>query len=204
MDEKMFKAPITKIIFILLLIVQTQLFAKDNKFESCGNNSEAQRLAQLIINDEDQNRTKIRCNKLLTELAILKAKKMLEFGLIAHNLGGSPNSHLRNGNYELPDYYGKNFNSNQVESIAGGFSDANDVWYGFKNSVTHRNHLLGEHEFYLEQDEIGIALIKEWHSPHVEYWVVYLTKGLQQDQVKDKVFDKIPNKGLFILQNTKD
>ncbi len=200
----MFTARLTTIILTSYLSLQTQLSANENPLDSCGNNTEARRLAQLIIDDEKQKRTEIRCNKLLTNLAISKAKRMLEFGLIAHNLGGSPNENLRNGNYQLPKYYGNEFNSNQVEAIAGGYSDAEEVWSGFKSSLPHRKHLLGEHELYLEQDEMGIALIKEWNSPHVEYWVVYLTKGLQQDQVNKKVFDDIPNKGLFILQYTKE
>lgn len=182
----------------VLLLLLTILPAQAD--EHCGNNEQARLLAQLIIKDKKQNRSNIRCNKLLTEVAVSKAKKMLEFGLIAHNLDGSPNARLRAANYQLPKYYGSDFNSNQVEAIAGGYEDAVDVWYAFKDSDAHRSHLLAEHEFYLEQDEIGVALIKEWQSPHVEYWVVYLTKGLQQDQLSNNDFDDIPNKGLFIIQ----
>lgn len=172
--------------------------------EHCGNNDEAKLLAQLIINDEKQNRLSIRCNKLLTEIAVAKAKKMLDFGMVAHNLGGSPNARLSDANYKLPKYYGTDFNSNQVEAIAGGYSTAKEVWRAFKGSDSHRIHLLGEHEFYLEQDEIGVALIKEWYSPHVEYWVVYLTKGFQKNQINSHTFDEIPNKNIFIIQATKE
>ena len=166
----------------------------------CGNNEQARKLAQLIIHDPAQTRITIRCNQLLTNIAISKAKKMADFGLVMHNLGGSPNSRLSNANYQLPNYYGKDFNSNQVEAIAGGYANADKVWDGFKRSEGHRTHLLGEHEFYLEQDELGIAFIKEKKSPHVEYWVVYLAKGKQKDQTVVKRFKEIPNKSLFILQ----
>jgi hypothetical protein len=60
--------------------------------------------------------------------------------------------------------------------------------------------LLGDHEFYLEQDEIGVALIKKNESIHVEYWVVYLTKGYQKNQSYPTDASEIPNKSLFILQ----
>lgn len=189
-----------------LIILPIFFFILSNKVaanEHCGNNKEARKLAQLIMQDDKQNRKSIRCNKLLTDIAVAKASKMLEFGLVVHNLGGSPNDRLMEAGYQLPKYYGSGFNSNQVEAIAGGYETAKDVWRGFKSSTAHRTHLLGEHEFYQEQDEIGVALVTDWHSPHVEYWVVYLTKGAEQKQGASKEFDNIPNKGLFIIQASK-
>ena len=138
-----------------------------------------------------------------TTVAKAKALKMAEFGLVAHNLGGSPNSRLREVGYELPQHYGNEFNSNQVEAIAGGYADAAEVWDAFKRSDTHRTHLLGEHEFYLEQDEIGVAFINKNESTHVEYWVVYLTKGYQENQSYPTDTSEIPNKSMFILQQKK-
>ncbi|WP_246129062.1 CAP domain-containing protein [Colwellia demingiae] len=192
------------ILILRSIIIYLLLITYVNANDHCGNNEQARLLAQLIIKDGKQNRSTIRCNKLLTEVALSKAKKMLEFGLIAHTLDGSPNDRLRAANYQLPKYYGNDFNSNQVEAIAGGYKDAEEVWSAFKRSEAHRTHLLAEHEFYLEQDEIGVALIKEWNSPHVEYWVIYLAKGLQQDQSKTKHLDDIPNKSLFIMQAPKE
>ena len=174
-----------------------------NELEACGNNEQARALSQLIKKDNEQHRKSMRCNKILTDAAEAKAKKMAEFGLVIHNLGGSPNSLLRTAGYQLPEHYGSEFDSNQVEAIAGGYSDAEDVWRSFKASKAHRTHLLGEHEFYAEQDEIGVAFIKKWESPHVEYWVVYLTKGYEKDQSYSGDLSDIPNKSLFILQQPK-
>jgi len=188
--------------FLITLLV-FPLFVFANNSNECGNNEEAQALVNLIKRDKEQKRTYIRCNKILTEVATAKAKKMSEFGLVAHNLGGSPNLALRNANYKLPNYYGFNFNSNQVEAIAGGYANAAEVWDGFKRSKGHRSHLLGEIDFYEEQDEIGVGFIKKWESPHVEYWVVYLTKGKQKNQSDTVKFNEIPNKSLFILQQEK-
>ena len=171
-----------------------------NETDSCGNNKQAQLLAKLIKTDSEQNRTVIRCNKMLTQAAKAKADKMAEFGLVMHNIGGSPNSRLANAGYRLPEYYGSDFSSNQVEAIAGGYSSAEEVWEAFKSSKAHRSHLLAEHEFYVEQDEIGIAFVRKWESPHVEYWVVYLTKGFQQNQTYAGNAKDIPNKSLLILK----
>jgi uncharacterized protein YkwD len=187
-------------IILLLFIFPTSA----DELDSCGNNKQARLLVKLINEDKDQNRTIIRCNSMLAEAAVAKAERMAEFGLVLHNLGGSPNSRLRDIGYKLPEHYGNEFNSNQVEAIAGGYSSAAVVWDAFKRSESHRIHLLGEHEFYVEQDEIGVAFVKKWESPHVEYWVVYLTKGYQKDQVYLGDSNDIPNKSLFILKQSKE
>jgi uncharacterized protein YkwD len=191
-----------KIYFIIPFIVFTN-FSVANDTDDCGNNEQARALAKLIKTDKNQKRNNIRCNIILTKAAVDKAKKMSEFGLVLHNLGGSPNSRLRAANYELPDYYGTDFNSNQVEAISGGYSDADEVWDAFKRSDSHRIHLLGEHEFYVEQDEIGIAFIKNLSSPHVEYWAVYLTKGAKDNKSTSNHFNEIPNKSMFFLHKEK-
>ena len=186
---------------LLFFTIALSIKVDANNYQDCGTSEKAQQLAKLIINDDEQLRPSIRCNKLLSEIALVKAKKMLEFGLVIHNLGGSPNSLLRESNYKLPDYYGENINSNQVEAIAGGYTSAEEVWSAFKASNAHRVHLLGEHSFYAEQDELGVAIIEEWSSPHVEYWVVYLTKGYAKNQTYSEDQSKIPNKTNFVLQN---
>ena len=186
---------------VALALTTLSLPALSNDLSDCGNNNRAIALAVLIKADRNQKRDNIRCNKLLADAALAKARKMSEFGLVVHNLGGSPNSHLRNANYKLPSYYGTNFDSNQVEAIAGGYTNENLVWKALKNSKQHRTHLLGEHPFYLEQDEIGIAFISDWSSPHVEYWVIYLAKGAQPNQLLIKNFTDIPNKQTFVLDN---
>ncbi len=186
---------------LLILLIVFSSFVYADEANDCGNNEQAQLLARLIINDKEQKRTNINCNRILTEAAESKARKMSEIGFVIHHLGGGPNLFLIEAGYKLPKYYGTGFNSNQVEAIAGGASDADEVWNGFKRSKGHRTHLLGEHEFYIEQDEIGVGFIKKWESPHVEYWVVYLTKGFERDQSSPIKSDIIPNKG---LQHSKD
>lgn len=167
--------------------------------DACGNNLEARKLVQLIMKDQAQQRVKLTCNVLLTQAAKEKAELMAERGMVMHNLGGSPNSRLRELGYELPPYYGVAF-SNQVEAIAGGYKTAEEVWRGFKKSEVHADHLLARLEFYQEQDEIGVAYFKKWHSPHIYYWVVYVSKGFEPGQLGRFKDDEVPNKGNLILQ----
>lgn len=186
-------------LYVMMLFFVFPVLASD--LSDCGNNPPAQRLYQLIKADMEQKRSNIRCNRLLTLTAEAKAKKMADFGLVMHNLGGSPNARLSDAGYQLPEHYGTSFNSNQVEAIAGGYTDADDMWEAFKRSDVHRTHLLGDHEFYMEQDEIGVAFVKELQSPHVEYWVVYLTKGYEKNQAYSGDLNDRPNKTLFILES---
>lgn len=146
-------------------------------------------------------------------LAETKAKDMAERGLVSHFLGGSPNTRIRDAGLTLPDYYGDAM-SNQVEALAGGYTTAEDVWYALKGSTSHRQHLLAELPFYQEQDQIGIAFYKDYSTPHVEYWAIYLTK-LADSSLPDsetqpqtsttlllkgqKKFEHVPDKGLGIV-----
>ncbi|TKB03680.1 CAP domain-containing protein [Alteromonas portus] len=178
---------------------------------TCGNSKQAQALSLLIAYDKGQQRKLLKCNPILVELAEVKAKDMAERGLVSHFLGGSPNTRIRDAGLTLPEYYG-NAMSNQVEALAGGYATAEDVWYALKRSTSHRQHLLGELPFYEEQDQVGIAFHKDYSTPHVEYWAVYLTKladtatSLKDDTSstmlllkRQKKFDHVPDKGLDIV-----
>ena len=193
---------------LIVYACQSNSFANTG---TCGNSEQAKALSLLIANDKGQKRRVLQCNTTLVKLAEEKAKDMAERGLVSHFLGGSPNSRIRNAGLILPDYYGDAM-SNQVEALAGGYITADDVWHGLKKSTSHRQHLLGELPFYEEQDQIGIAFHKDYSTPHVEYWVVYLTKLADSSTTSEsdsssstlllkrkKKFDHVPDKGLGIV-----
>lgn len=172
-------------------------YAKEGVDNACGFNQSARELAALIIQDEAQQRVEIVCHPLLAQAAEDKARTMADFGMVRHNLGGSPNGRLREIGFPLPHYY-SGLMGNQVEAIAGGYSTPNSVWKAFKHSTTHRQHLLGELDFYREQRYIGVGFYKDYSTPHVEYWTVYLTKASSDADVPD--FDYIPHKGVFLVK----
>jgi hypothetical protein len=155
---------------------QTKSLARD-----CGNTVKARFLAELIINDPLQRRKDLNCHPLLTEIALAKAKEMASLGRVDH-IGRNPaNRRLVHGGYPLANIY-PTFLENNVEAIAGGFSDASEVWEIFKNSEAHRTHLLALHEFYELQNDIGVAFYYDKNTPHIEYWAVYVA---HQDSDKD-------------------
>lgn len=177
--------------------LSSQGYAKDSVDNACGFNQSARELAALIIQDEAQQRAEIVCHPLLAQAAEDKARTMADFGMVRHNLGGSPNGRLREIGFPLPHYY-SGLMGNQVEAIAGGYSTPNSVWKAFKHSTTHRQHLLGELDFYREQQYIGVGFYKDYSTPHVEYWAVYLTKASSDSDVPE--FDYIPHKGVFFVK----
>ena len=185
----------------LLILITSQSQAND-----CGANEQAQALAKLIMNDPLQQRPKLSCNSLLSQVAQQKAQEMAQRGIVSHMVGGSPNSRLRHAGYNLPNNYGIAL-ANQVEALAGGYDSPLQVWTAFKKSDDHRSHLLAEHPFYQEQDELGVGYVYLWQSPHVTYWVVYVARN--EDSAPSNYDDTkgIPNKsitGYMLNQPAKD
>ncbi|MGJ8663135.1 MAG: CAP domain-containing protein [Marinicella sp.] len=149
--------------------------------DPCGNSPEAAILASLVSSHPDQQRKKIRCNQKLNEIALIKASYIIENQDIWHHAGHmAPNQLLRHHGFKLPDTYP--LFGNQVEALASGVDSAEQVFTDFLNSSPHRRLLLGEDEFFEEQDQIGIAFIKDLDTDHEYYWVVIIA-----DEKKRKI-----------------
>lgn len=144
-----------------------------NNDQACGLTPEAQQLARLVINDIDQHRRKLSCNVLLAEAASIKARDMATSGLISHFGRGGANQRLRDVGYPLSMRYPSQF-ANHVESVSGNSPNAIEAWKTFKASKEHRLHLLGEHPFFRQQNEIGVGHFYSPDSVHEHYWVIYI------------------------------
>jgi len=186
-----------KVIGLLTLLAPWSVNSENME---CGSSPQARELARIIQNDTGQQRPRLVCHPLLSKVAEEKARTMADYGIVRHNLGGSPNQRLRDAGFRLPEYYGGPMN-NQVEAVAGGYRNAEDVWFAFRNSDVHRKHLLGEHPFYKEQDLMGVGFYKDYATPHIEYWAVYITEGHSNVYKK---FDDIPNKGIDFVTPAND
>ena len=157
--------------FLLAILFLQHVMADD--FEKCGNNPNARQLAALIINDPGQQRPRLRCNVLLTKVAVSKVRDMAAQSRVTHMDRGGANHRLLKAGYELASIYPRWFD-NQVEAIAGGIASADIMREQFKASAAHRTHLLAEHPFYLHQDDIGVAFYQNSTSSHEYYWAVYV------------------------------
>ncbi|HEX9959947.1 MAG TPA: hypothetical protein VGB00_03385, partial [Pyrinomonadaceae bacterium] len=89
-----------------------------------------QKLATLMKKAEGQRRETLVYNAILARVARQKAYDMGKRGYFNHiNLDGDgPNYSVAQGGYVLPDDYGQEKSSNNVESISAGRETAEDVW----------------------------------------------------------------------------
>lgn len=186
-----------RICWVCVILASNSLFAANQDDYSCGFHPQARELANLIINDQSQQRTHIVCHPLLAQAAEDKARIMADYGMVRHNLGGSPNSRLLDIGFPIPRVY-SGVMGNQVEAVAGGYSTAKSVWNAFKDSTAHRTHLLGEIEFYRDQQYLGVGFFVDPTAPHVEYWTVYLTHAENEQLVPE--YDYVPHKGFFVTK----
>lgn len=144
-------------------------------FRHCGDTAKAQELARLISVDAEQLRPIIKCNSKLSRIAAEKAKEMAEQGEVSHQgTKFGPNERLLQSGYRLTINEKEQYNS--VEALLGGEEDAEETLFKFKMSYGHKIHLLGEHPFYLNQTQLGVGYHQKWHSPHIDYWVVYFAE----------------------------
>lgn len=163
---------------ILLALIMSQRTESQEtlsrNFSDCGLNQQSIQLAQMIIGSNKQQRKALYCNKKLSQAALEKAKLMAKSNRISHRIEYiTPNQFLRSRGIQLPDKYP--LLDNQVEAIMGAVATAQESFEVFMTSPDHKAHLLGEYDFVLEQDQIGVGYYKDSSTTHVYYWVIYIT-----------------------------
>jgi uncharacterized protein YkwD len=138
-------------------------------------------LAALLLGGKQQ-RVSMACRPELQAFARRRALDMARRGYLAHRTpeGKGPNQLLRDTGYPLPPSYLGGL-SNNIESIVGGVESPHAVWRALVDSRSHRPHLLGEGPVFQEQDEFGIAYVRDIYSPHVDYWVIVITRRARPD-----------------------
>lgn len=138
-----------------------------------------------LLDDSQQRRTHLRCNQELQAFAQERARDMIARDYFAHITPDrvGPNQMLRDRGYPLPSIYGST-RGNNVEAIAAGLSSVDEVWKGLIDSKDHRAHILGEMDFYLQQDEVGIAHIHDQDSEYGDYWVVIIARRERPNEAR--------------------
>jgi hypothetical protein len=139
----------------------------------CGLSEEEVELAQMVESQPEQQRDNPVCNTLLSQVARARARDMALRGYFSHTTpdGDGPNLIAREAGYPLPDWYGDDQDSNNIESIGGGYQSASQAWQGWLKSPSHRTHVLGTQTFYADQDAYGIGHYFDPDSPFGHYWV---------------------------------
>jgi uncharacterized protein YkwD len=99
-------------------------------------------------------------------------------GYVAHTDpdGYGPNYHARQAGYHLPDFYDKEKDANNIESLGVGVEQPWAIWDLWMHSPPHKTHLIGEIPFFREQDEYGIGFYADPDSPQRWYWCVLIAR----------------------------
>lgn len=144
----------------------------------CQLTAEEQQVLDLLKEHPEQARSTVICHPLLAVVARARAQDMATRDYFAHvNPDGyGPNYLVKQAGYPLPRYYPLQENSNSIESIAGGYSTPGEMWEGLLSSSAHRPHILGQHQFYAEQVEVGIGHVYISDSDFGHYWVIISAK----------------------------
>jgi hypothetical protein len=139
----------------------------------CGLNDSELAVAEMMLADPGQQRDNPVCNPILAQVARARARDMAQRAYLSHTTpdGDGPNKLVREAGYPLPDWYGDEQDSNNIESIGGGYQSPEAAWQGWLNSSAHRTHVLGTQSFYADQEAYGVGYYFDPDSPFGHYWV---------------------------------
>lgn len=140
-------------------------------------------LATLIIQDNGQKRSELICNPMLVGLARGWAQELSRQNRLTHLDGErrGPNERLLAGGYPLAVSYPRAM-ANQVEALVGGYGDPEEVWEALKSSDNHRQLLLGETEFFVEQNEFGVGHYRDVSTSYIDFWVIYIARQSKEGE----------------------
>ena len=141
--------------------------------EVCALNAEEQAVADLMVNDPNQQRVNPVCNSILAQVARARARDMAQRNYFSHTNpdGIGPNYLVRQMGYVLPDWYNNNPDGNNIESIGAGYNSPTALWEAWRRSEGHRVHVLGESDFWAEQRAYGVGYYFDPNSTYKHYWV---------------------------------
>ena len=137
-------------------------------------NAQEQQIATLLADSPAQGRASVTVDPILSSVARERARDLAVRDYFAHTNpdGLGPNALVRQAGYTLPPFYDQTPAGNNIESIAAGYSSAQDTWDDWMNSPDHKRHLLAESSFYAAQTAIGVGYYYDATSTYRHYWVV--------------------------------
>ena len=141
----------------------------------CDLNEQEVAISEMAKSHPSQQREFMVCNPILSAVAREKALDMAHRGYFGHTNpeGIGANKLVRDAGYPLPGYYASNRNSNNIESLAGGYATPEDAWVGWMASEGHRTHILGQSDFYGQQVEFGVGYAYVEGSTYGHHWVFF-------------------------------
>lgn len=138
---------------------------------------EAREFVRLLVIDQRQERVNLKCDERLVRAAFARAQKSLETVPISHydSNGLGPNAYAAFEGCSLPPDYAPK--GNNIESLVAGTGDVTGVgaYEALARSESHSKHLFGQGDFFLAQDRIGAAVVR---NPNTFYkWSMIILIG---------------------------
>lgn len=130
-------------------------------------------LFDLIRLHEGQERDEIRCHPTLVAAAQWKAEDLAVHDIWGHTAsnGESPNETVRRFGYNLSGDYSDS--GNTCECLAAGMDDPAYALKLLLESENHRRHILGENDFFQDQECAGVGYVRSTKG-FIHYWVVLI------------------------------
>ena len=126
------------LLFLLISISAVSAAEQTAQIHSCGLNTQATELAQLIQEHPAQQRQLLQCNDDLTKIAQQRAEHMAKNN---HDPNISPNQVVMKGGFRFPSYYPTS--GNQVEAVARDTALAAEALSYLITSNKHHDHIMG-------------------------------------------------------------
>ncbi len=160
------------------LVTNSPTAVSDTTYPACQFNAQEEAMASLFQQHPAQEHTAFRCEPILSAVARARAEDMGRRHYFDHISpeGQGANDLVSEAGYRLPDYYGRELASNNIESIGAGAQEAEAMWEAWMQSDKHRAHLLGENDFFREQTDYGIGFARVPGSDYEFYWVFLSAK----------------------------
>lgn len=165
--------PFSSRFFSLWILTAFLAFGSLNSVRAASNAQE-QAVANLLVNAFGQQRQGMKADATLSKVARERAADMANRGYVGHvnPNGEAANWLVEKAGYQLPDSYPSSKSANSIESFAAGRDSAQKVWDDWKNSSSHRTHLLGTNSMFEEQTSYGIGYYFNPGSTYQHYWVI--------------------------------
>ncbi len=151
---------------------------EEKGMQSCGINSEAAQLAQLMMNHPKQLRPFLACNQLLSNIAQDRAKQL---GKNIADARITPNQVLIKGGFRIPHYYP--ISGNQVEAVAQKMDSPQQVIEYLAASTQHSDIVLGQGEFFGLQSQLGVGFYQAKDVTEHDQWVVLAAQPWEPQKV---------------------
>lgn len=130
-------------------------------------------LFKRISASSGQRREAVKLDPILCIVARKRATDMANRNYFSHTNpdGQGANYLVLRASYTLPSYYDRSRSGNNIESIGMSTGTPQEIVSLWLKSSGHRVHVLGETDFYQQQNSFGVGVFRSPVAPHYKYFV---------------------------------